>query len=387
MSFADYPTALLILFGVAALLALAALPLYFAARKPRRGTTEWMRCIETPHFSPLHANAFRASDPVWAVLAAALAVLLRLSFLLLQAGTRSADTSLILTALFTRLSSPLIPCALTAIGSYLLLRSFCGGKLSSICGAVILSLFSRSVQPRGVLTAAVFVWALLFLWLWVCAAERRGLFPAALWLTFSLVSYSVCIFLSARLVWMCPLWVAAWLYVTLRRRGASLPFGRRAVLSAVWTLFVAALCALAVCGVWLLRNRYAQAELSILLTSDFYREILLLIKDKATHIFAPASPLTTILRTDVLLLLFAGTAFLCSLHGLFRLRDSHELALLLAVVVFAAQWLLGGVYLMSIVSVLALGRLWGLWSRRGQTATVLLYAASLIVTAGLAFLI
>ena len=58
---------LLVGFGVIACLSV---PAYFVALRPRRGTTEWMRRLDQPHFAPLQAQGLRWADALWAVLAA-----------------------------------------------------------------------------------------------------------------------------------------------------------------------------------------------------------------------------------------------------------------------------------------------------------------------------
>ena len=40
----------------AAALFLLSVPAYFAARRPRRGTTEWIARLDRPHFAPLTAQ-------------------------------------------------------------------------------------------------------------------------------------------------------------------------------------------------------------------------------------------------------------------------------------------------------------------------------------------
>ena len=54
----------------AAALFLLSVPAYFAARRPRRGTTEWIARLDRPHFAPLTAQDLKWTDAPWAVLAA-----------------------------------------------------------------------------------------------------------------------------------------------------------------------------------------------------------------------------------------------------------------------------------------------------------------------------
>ena len=72
MDLRGFPVLLLILLGAVAVLAGLSIPVYFAARRPRRGTTEWMRCIETPHFSPLRLQRLYPADLGWLPLAGVL---------------------------------------------------------------------------------------------------------------------------------------------------------------------------------------------------------------------------------------------------------------------------------------------------------------------------
>ena len=46
----------------AAALFLLSVPAYFTARRPRRGTTEWIARLDRPHFAPLTALGLKWTD-------------------------------------------------------------------------------------------------------------------------------------------------------------------------------------------------------------------------------------------------------------------------------------------------------------------------------------
>lgn len=362
------PVLLLILLGAVAVLAALSIPVYFAARRPRRGTTEWMHCIETPHFRPLQAARLCAADCGWLPLAVVLAAGGRLLAELSFASIRGAG-ALALSYLPQYARSVLPLCALLAAGTYLLVRELSGSALAAVCAAIVLTL----LQADGLGRAAVTVWALLFLWQWVCTGSERYFLPA-LWLTLSLVCFSAGLFGCARLLWLAPLWIAAWIYVQLRRRSLG-----RAAGSLLLTALLCALLTVGLCGLRLLRERYAGQGLSPIATAEFWRAVPPLLVQKLRQLgtlpaFAPAY------STDGLLALAGGAALLCALHGAIRRRESVCLALLVLLPFFAAVWLLGGRYLLNVPLALALGWLWGLWARREQTIFVILSVLLLLVT-------
>ena len=130
---------LLILLGAAAVLAVLSIPVYCAALRPRRGTTEWMRCIETPHFLPLRICRPHLSDLGWLPLAVVLGVGLRLLLQLLRTAATASTAGAVLADLPGYALHVLLPCAALAAGMYLLIRLTAGGVLASICGAAAIS--------------------------------------------------------------------------------------------------------------------------------------------------------------------------------------------------------------------------------------------------------
>lgn len=365
------PVLLLILLGAVAVLAVLSIPIYFAARRPRRGTTEWMRCIETPHFPPLHAHRLHPSDLGWLPLSVIVGVGLRLLLFLFRLSIRGFAVSEPLLLLSRYAHFTALPCAVLAAGMYLLIRLISGGTLAAICGAAAVSV----LQLSGTARAAAVIWALLFLWLWVCSADAERPFLSALWAALSLVCLAAGLFLYARLLWLAPLWIAAWIYVQCRRRSVG-----RALVSLLLTVLLCAVCAAVICGIRLLSDSDAGQGIAPIRTAAFWQELLLLIRQKLSQLWYPLAPCDTVYAADALLFLVGGAALICALHGMLRWRESECLTLLLTVPFFAALWLFGGFYLLAIPLTLALGWLWSLWGRRQQTVFIVLSICILIVT-------
>ena len=178
---------------------------------------------------------------------------------------------------------------------------------------------------------------------------------------------------GAQLLWLCPVWIAAWIYVQCRRRSVG-----RAIASLLLTALLCALSAAVVCGVWLLQDRYAGQGLAPLATANFWRGVLLALNARLLLVLPPF--FDTVLVTDALLFLAGGAALICALHGVLRRRESECLVLLVLLPFFALLWLVGGQYLMAIPMTLALGWLWSLWRRREQTVFILLSLCILLMT-------
>ena len=371
MDLRGFPVLLLILLGAVAVLAGLSIPVYFAARRPRRGTTEWMRCIETPHFSPLRFQRLYPADLGWLPLAVVLGAGLRLLLLLFRMALRLPAMDAFAELLPYYLLHTTLPCAILAAGMYLLLRLMCGSALAATCGAAAIAVLQNGSLP----CAAAVVWALAFLWLWVCAADTEGFALPALWLTLSIACYAYSMLWGARLLWLCPVWIAAWIYVQCRRRSVG-----RAIASLLLTALLCTLSAAVVCGVWLLQNRYAGQGLAPVATAEFWYGIPLTLNEKLGKVIVLPPFFDTVRVTDALLFLAGGAALICALHGALRRRESECLALLVLIPFFALLWLVGGQYLMTIPLTLALGWLWNLWRRREQTVFVLLSLCILLMT-------
>lgn len=362
------PVILYILLGAVAVLAALTIPVYFAARRPRRGTTEWMQCIETPKLWAPRVCLLRPSDLGWLPLAVVLGAGLRTLLALFSAAMRG-NAAAAFAALPDYALGLLPACAVLAAGMYLLVRLTSGGALAAVCAAAVLAV----VQVEALPCAAATVWALVFLWLWLCAADAKGFARPALWLTLSLLCGAVGLFLAAELVWLAPLWVAAWIYVQLRRRSIG-----RTLASLLLTALLCGLCAALWGGLRLLTGSYAGQGLAPLATSGFWQALLPALEGEL-RLLRPDG-LGRVYYSDGLLALAGGAALLCALHGAISRRESLCLVLLALLPVFAALWLAGGRYLLNVPLALALGWLWSLWSRREQTVFVILSVCILIMT-------
>lgn len=361
---------LLILLGAAAVLAVLSIPVYFAALRPRRGTTEWMRCIETPHFLPLRICRPHLSDLGWLPLAVVLGVGLRLLLQLLRTAATASTAGAVLADLPGYALHVLLPCAALAAGMYLLIRLTVGGVLASICGAAAISV----LQGGSLSTAAAIAWALLFLWLWVCAADTEHTALSALWLTLSLVCFAAGLYLYVQLLWLTPLWVAAWVYVQCRRRSVG-----RAIASLLLTALLCAVLGTVLCVLWLLHGQYTGRGWTVCFTTDFLQALPTVAAERLRLLASLPDLAGTVRYADGLLVLAGGAAMVCALHGAIRRRESLCLVLLV-LLCFAALPLLGGQYLLTLPLTLALGWLWSLWSRRRMTVFVLLSIGILLMT-------
>ena len=362
------PVILYILLGAVAVLAVLSIPVYFAARRPRRGTTEWMRCIETPRLPAPRACPLHPSDLGWLPLAVVLSAGLRTLLALFSMAVRGEAVTAF--AALPSYALHILPaCAILSAGTYLLVRLMSGGTLAAVCAATVLAV----LQVESLPCAAATVWALVFLWLWLCAADDGRFALPALWLTLSLACFSAGLFQTAQLLWLAPLWIAAWIYVQIRRRSVG-----RAIASLLLTALLCSLCAVVVCGLRLLLDRYAGQGLAPVATAEFWRALPPVLEGNLRLLWPGHMGLTYF--ADGLLALAGGAALVCSLHGLIRRREIVCLMLLVLLPVFAALWLLGGQYLLGIPLVLALGWLWSLWSRREQTVFVILSVCILVMT-------
>lgn len=364
-------TGQLVNFGLFALLSLGMIPLYFSARKPRRGTLEWMQRLEPVAFRPLRCQKPGWTDTAWAVLCALCAAFLRFAraFFLLE------EPSVGLSAFLIQLKPMLLPLlfqGVAALAIYLLLRMLFGSPWPAICLAVL----SGLLLPDPTLAWALLSLSLLFLYVWMTLPAEGELLPGGLWLMAALAAYALSLFSDFRLLWLMPFYLAAW-GVTLWsrwRRTAPEVRGKRLTVS------VLASGALAAVGAWMvwvlyayLRGTLAAGGFGQLAQGAFYRAYLDFTKGAIAQLGCnDGAWLSSVPALQALILCL--WALVPLLHGVVRLRESRCLFVLGLLPCFFAGLLVSGLPGLTLPALLALGWLWDTLYRRERSFYVGFFA-------------
>lgn len=361
------PLPLLILLLACAAFAALSVPVYFSALRPRKGTIEWIARIDKPHFSTPKIRRLQRADALFAPIA-----------VLCAAGLSLVDAWLRLPALTWRdILQTVIPVAVFALGVYFLLRCLFGTSLPAFCGAVSAALL-QGADPSAAAVCA----ALALLYCWMCAPADRALLPRGLWLIGSMLFLTYAQLLCPATAWLLPAWLGAYVFtqIVYWRNGDPNRRGGRLALSVFLTLLLCVLMTVALMAADANLSGRMTGGFDILRSLRFYRSLLPTLGERfAALLVLPTVELWTALPlSDVFLLLCGVAATVCAIHGTVRLRECRCILLTALLLVFAALWVFGGTYLMTLPCILLLGWMWRICAERGHTYFVILFLAAVI---------
>lgn len=370
---------LLVGFGVIACLSV---PAYFVALRPRRGTTEWMRRLDQPHFAPLQAQGLRWADALWAVLAAVCAAALRFLcyFFTLKLYSRVGTVSL-LSAAAPYIVRQLVPCLVLAGALYLLLRTMLGGKALP---AMLCAVLGGCTQYKNTAAIALLVCSLLCLYVWMSAPYDAPLFFHGFWLAGAGVTYAGALLLCWRTAWLAPFYLGAYVLTqVLRFRGGDKARrGKKLAASLLWTLLALLLGALLLWLVYCLLTQRAESPVQALRSFRFYRELPAAFAERIASLFHRGALHKSVLLSDAVVTLLGGAALLPLLHGAVRLRDGRCVFVLCLLPCLLCAWLISGAYLLQLPLLLALGRLWQIYAEREHSAYAVCFFCAAVLCFG-----
>lgn len=359
-----------------AVLMCLSVPAYFHALRPRRGTTEWIRRLDAPQFSPLQVQRLHWSDALWASFAVLSAAVLRFLyyFFYLKLHHRS-NASELLSASMRYILVRVLPCAVLALAVYLLVRTVFGKPLPALLCAVL----AGFTQNTASASTALLVISLLCLYVWMSAPYDAPLFFRAFWLVGAGLAYALAALFCLSAVWLLPFYLGAYVLTqVLRWRGGNPEKrGKKLLLSLLLTLLALLFGTLLL---WLLyclvSGRMAGSPAALLRSFRFYRELLPTISEKLIKLTSGNAAVLDTLKDNAFVYLAGLTSLLPLAHGAFRLRDGRCLFLLCLLPSCLCAWLLGGTSLLSLPLLLSLGRLWSVCTERNHTAyTIGLFCA------------
>lgn len=364
---------LLVLLAGFTLLSLGMVPLYFSARKPRRGTLEWMQRLETPSFGVLPRCRPGWADVAWALLCALCAAFLHFArdFFLLP------EPSVGLASFLTHLQSTgrvLLYHTVAALALYALLRLMFGG----IWPAVFLSALSGLLLPEPASAWALLACSLLFLYLWMTLPADAGLLPGGLWLLASMAAYALALFPCMQLLWLMPFYIVSYAVCAIARwrSAGDGKSGKHFALS------LAAVSAAALAGSWMVWALYSYLQgwlglygLSYLLSGDFFRAFAAFIRSALSQLFAAPSWLWLGQMQTLTVLALLLCSLVPLLHGAFCLRDSRCLLLCGLLLCSLCALLVSGQGALALAVLAALGWLWNTLQKRQKGLWVGVYAA------------
>ena len=375
------PSLRLVFACAAAALFLLSVPAYFAARRPRRGTTEWIARLDRPHFAPLTALGLKWTDALWAVLAALCAAAVWFfTAALLPALSLGADALGLLTENAPALLRAAAPCVLLALALYLLLRTMDEHPLPAILCATLAGLAQSHAD-------ALLACALLCLYVWMCAPYDARLLPRGLWLCGAVAGYAGTLILCGAALWYAPFFLGAyvWTQVLRFRGGADGHRGGKLAASLLLTVPVVLCAALVVALVRYVRAGQAASVLEALRSFRFYAGLLPALRDGLPALVRGGVSFEALPPQTVVLSAAALGALVPLVHGAFRLRDGRRLFVLCLLPFALCAWLLGGNGPAAPVLLLAVGVLWQSYAARNRAVHAVCYfcAALALTCAGM----
>ena len=352
-------------------------PAYYYAIRPRRGTTEWIKRLDPPHFAPVQVQFPGWTDILWALLTAVCAAALRFVYYFFSLRLHLKSNAMqILSSCMPQLERQVLLSVFLALALYLLLRTMFGGKALPALHCAILAGFTQNAAPAS--TALLFA-SLLCLYVWMSAPYDAPLFFHAFWLLAASLLYAPALLLCRQAAWLAPCYFAAYLVTqVLRWRGGNREQrGRKLAASLLLTLlaflFTTLLLWLLYC---LLSHRMKGSPVELLRSFRFYREMLPTFGKKLASLFHSGSLLRNVRLEDSFLFLAGLISLIPLLHGTLKQRDTRCLLILCLLPFCLCAWLLGGAYLLPIPLLLSLGRLWQSYTERGHSEyTVVFFCA------------
>ncbi len=273
--FADIPVVLFVLLVLCAVLLSLSVPAYYHAIRPRRGTTEWIKRLDPPHFAPLQIRQPGWADIFWALLTAVCAAALRFVYYFFSLKLHLKSNALqILSSCMPRLIWQVLLSVFSALALYLLLRIMFGGKPLPALLCAMLAGFTQNAVPAS--TALLFA-SLLCLYIWMSAPYDAPLFFRAFWLLAAGLLYTPVLLLCRQAAWLAPYYLAAYLITqVLRWRGGNRERrGKKLVSSLLLTFFAFLFATLLLWLLYcLLSHRMEGSPVELLRSFRFYREML-----------------------------------------------------------------------------------------------------------------
>lgn len=342
-----YGQYVMILIGVFAVVAVLIIPAYFIAQRPAKGTTEWMRRIDAVKFTPLKANKFAWIDLAWMSLAGFCAAMLRLTAYLLG-YFRYRQMHLLPNAIQTILLYRMLPSAVLAVAFYLLLRSMFDQTLPVVCAAALGGLMHNG----SLLAAALIVASLYFLWQWTAADANAKLLPRMLYLLASLMLYGFALLRYWPVIWLAPIYAAAYIYAQIYRwRNTTLP--NRGISLGVSLLLLFFMAVGAVLCVWIYYCYYTGQLDQVLNLRKFLEVLPAKMLSRLNYLVVPFYWFASIYVEDAFMFILGCCAIIPILHGLFARRDSRCIVLVAMAVPFALMWTCGSLYLLTPLLIMA----------------------------------
>lgn len=365
--------ALLILMGAFTLLMALMIPAYFYAYRPKFNSTEWIGRLDRRSFSPLSAFKLSPADLVWALITTLCAAFLWLAYTILRWRALALIDPF---PLLLRLLRKVIPIAITALSLYLLLRLMFGKPLPAILAAVTVSLTIVG-QANAI---AMFTLSLLFLYLWICTPYDAPLFFNAFWLAFSTAAYGLSLLFSFPLIWVAPFYIGTYIVVQIVRWKNGDPATRRKKLFGSIVLLLLLLLA-GVVAVWLaycVRHNMG-SPLDLLRSFSFYKRILPALLSRFSTLLRRPSYWHSLVFSDSFCFIAGMIAVVPLLHGLFKLRDTRCLFLLLLLPFLLCAWFFSACYALLPVFALIIGWTWSTFAQRSRPLYAVGFAATFIL--------
>ena len=334
------------------------IPAYFIALRPRRGTTEWMKRLDKPEFAPLTGAPLSWLDGLWVVLAGVSAgamQLLNVVFLYIHLNLMEMLPNVLSSLALYRL----LPGAILGAVLYLLLRSMNGRVLPALLGAVLGGL----VQFDDIWFTAVITLSLMLLWFWAAAPADRPMFPGGLLFLGSLACYGLAVYFNWAVFWLAPVYLAAYLYVVIRRWKYG-PRKNRGISLTVSILLLLLTAVAAAIASWVLYCLLHDMGSRILDLPWFFERMSEKFTIRMQNLVQNQNVLGRVFVSDIYPAVLGITALVPVFHGIFKRRDSRCIVLAALLLPFTAVWLLGGTYLMVPFFILLAGWVWNVLAER-----------------------
>lgn len=348
-----------------AVVAVLMIPMYFRSRRPRRGTIEWIKRLDQPHFLPMKQYEIQFVDFVWAVLCGLSAAFLRFAYCFFSLRVLGGKPGVeLLRAILPESLALVVTGAVLALVLYFIHRLIFGSVMNAILMAVTGGLI-LSLNPAMVPFAA----ALLCFYCWMTAPYEAPLFPRAIFFPLALGLLAWAVVCCPAMAWFLPFFAAAYPVIQFFRWKNGLPaFRKRKLLFSLLLLIPSVLIFALVFSLAYANQegRLASQGLPLLTDADFYRSMLAGVAAEAASLISPLRLAETAQTGDVICAMLGLTALVPLLHGVFRLRNSRCLCLLLMLPFALAACLVSSVWLpLSMLFLLITGWTWSTYCKRG----------------------
>ena len=358
--------------------------LYFRVQRPKRGTIEWISFYEKKQFEPYTYDPLNKTDILPAVFTCTLALIIcSIRFVLhYKLG------------MFSDLGKPTGELLLAGAGMtlfmcssfYIFFRIFFSSRSTAcLVTGLTCALYSNELFIENILL--VLSW--LFLYMWICCNNRDYRWYYAIYLLLSGVFYSITLTLCWPTFYLFPIYLAGFIIgKTVQRHPGDAP---KKNLGFFLSLLIAVIVTVVgVLAMWLVYYAYRNENMNVLkaaLSGDAFHSFIPSFVESLADLAVPGIGGQPVVRQDIFRPILFITSLIPTVYSGFFRRKSHAVAAFFCAVWFTCIWIIKGIDLMCLGSMLSIGWMFKGFRDRGYRhysvsisfTVIAFYFASLII--------